>query len=195
MDSLSPQMSPAPWSLRLSGRSHLSPLLWHRRQTCSSAQVDAKRIDPLQMRKWDDGYCSVRVWEAPCDFRYSGSIVNVWQRELEKNYMRRMVGNLGATLSGIQGTPRTHLGRTVLSPDLRVMLTWTPLPWLIQLYHHFAIVSTALQVTSFGIGFGIEPGIYGRQADQRRTCFLHFHAHGLQVLAHPSHHLYRIGSS
>ena len=93
-------------------------MLWCKSQTCSGAQVDAKRIDPPQMRKWEDGNCSVGyLGSAICVFFFCflvfygmrlGIAVGVRLRELEIFYMR-MIGNLmGDTARDAQ----SHLGRT-----------------------------------------------------------------------------------
>ena len=100
-------------SLRPFGRSHSSRMLWYRRQTCSGAQVDANRIDPPQMRKWEDGNCSVGyLGSAIYVFFFFGflvfygmrlgTVVGVRLRELESFYMR-MIGNLMGDF--VQGTP------------------------------------------------------------------------------------------
>ena len=90
-------------------------MLWCKRQTCSGAQVDANRIDPPQMRKWEDGNCSVGYLGSAICVRFLvfygmelGITVDVRLRELESFYMR-MIGNLmGDLYKGRSVSLRPH---------------------------------------------------------------------------------------
>ena len=75
----------SPRSLRPLGSNHSLRSVWCRRQTCSGARVDAKRMEPLQMRKLVDGYCSVGSLDCAMFFVLDGAggLCVVWYVDKE----------------------------------------------------------------------------------------------------------------
>ena len=94
----------SPWSLRPLGRSHSLRSMWRRRQTCSGARVDAKRMVPLQMRKLGNRNCSVGSmgsaiffiyggpWMVGMDIGFIGEVAAAWARTVDRRARGRRQG-------------------------------------------------------------------------------------------------------